>query len=108
MLQQLPSLRQFKLPQYVDTSQINDVLQVRRLKKTKCPHVQSSGDLPSLGGRQLLEVLQGRRHIEQLLVENQGEVEVHHCGVVDGQTADDPDQVEPVLLNKTLERHKRK
>lgn len=32
-------------------------------------------------------------------------MEVHHCGVIDGQTADDPDQVEPVLLYKTLEIH---
>lgn len=30
-------------------------------------------------------------------------MEVHHRGVVDGKTADDPDQVKPVLLNKTLE-----
>lgn len=61
--------------------------------------------LPGLDGRELLEVVQRRRHIEQLLVESQGEVEVHHCGVVDGQTADDPNQVKPVLLNKTLEEH---
>lgn len=61
---------------------------------------------PGLGGGQLLEVLQGRRHVEQLLVEDQGEVEVHHSGVVDGQTADYPDQVKPVLLDKTLETHR--
>lgn len=61
--------------------------------------------LPGLGGRELLEILQRRRYIKQLLVESQREVEVHHRGVVDGQTADDPDQVKPVLLNKTLETH---
>lgn len=63
--------------------------------------------LPGLGGRELLEVLQRGRHLQQLLVENQREVEVHHRGVVDGETADDPDQVKPVLLNKTLETHEK-
>lgn len=57
---------------------------------------------PGLGGRELLEVVQRRRHVQQLLVESQWEVEVHHGGVVDGQAADDPDQVKPVLLHKTL------
>lgn len=61
--------------------------------------------LPGFGGWELFEVLQRGWHLEQLLVESQGEVEVHHCGVIDGQTADDPDQVEPVLLYKTLEMH---
>ena len=31
-------------------------------------------------------------------------MQVHHSGVVDGQTTDDPDQMEPVLFYKTLER----
>lgn len=62
---------------------------------------------PGFGGGQLLQVLQRRRHIQQLLVESQGEVQVHHCGVVDGQAADDPDQVEPRLLNEALKAHKK-
>lgn len=57
---------------------------------------------PGLGGGQLLQVLQRRRHIQQLLVESQGKVKVHHCGVVDGQAANDPDQMEPFLLNEAL------
>lgn len=57
---------------------------------------------PGLGGGQLFQVLQRRRHIQQLLVESQGEVKVHHCGVVDGQATDDPDQVEPFLLYEAL------
>lgn len=73
-----------------------------------CPALLNSSDgmLPGLSGGELLEVLQRRWHIEQLFVENQGEVEVHHRGVVDGQTADDPDQVKPVLFNKTLKTHR--
>lgn len=57
---------------------------------------------PGLGGGQLLQVLQRRGHIQQLLVESQGKVKVHHGGVVDGQAANDPDQVEPFLLNEAL------
>lgn len=29
-------------------------------------------------------------------------MKVHHCGVVDGQAADDADQVEPLLLYEAL------
>lgn len=29
-------------------------------------------------------------------------MKVHHCGVVDGQAANDPDQMEPFLLNEAL------
>lgn len=57
---------------------------------------------PGFSGRELLQVLQRGQHVEQLLVEGQGEVEVHHGGVVDGETTDDPNQVKPFLLYKTL------
>lgn len=59
--------------------------------------------LPGLGGGELLKVAQHRWHIEQLLVKSQREVEVDHRGVVNGQTTNDANQVEPVLLHKTLQ-----
>ena len=35
-------------------------------------------------------------------------MQVHHCGVIDGQATDDPDQVEPVVLHKTLQNSTQK
>lgn len=57
---------------------------------------------PGFCWRELFEIVQWRRHVQQLLVERQRKVQIHHSGVIDGQTADDPDQMKPVLLHKTL------
>lgn len=58
---------------------------------------------PSHIWHKLFQVIQCWVPLQELLVKGNGEVELHYSEIVDGQTTDDPDEVEQVKVLKSLQ-----